>query len=48
MIIEFGFWLTIITGGIGFFRNKKIGIRSGIYSLILPIFLSVLFLSLVV
>lgn len=46
--LEFIFWLTIIAGGIGFYSHNKTGIKFGIYSLIIPIFLSTLSLLVVV
>lgn len=42
--IEFVFWLTVITGGIGFLTSERIGLRVGQYSLFLPILASTVLL----
>lgn len=44
IVVEFLFWLTVIIGGLGFLTSKKLGLKTGSYSLILPILTSLVFL----
>ncbi|GMQ29018.1 MULTISPECIES: hypothetical protein [Cyclobacteriaceae] len=44
IVVEFLFWLTVIIGGLGFLTSKKLGLKIGSYSLILPILTSSVFL----
>ncbi|MEH0153061.1 hypothetical protein V6R21_02885 [Limibacter armeniacum] len=42
--IEFLFWLTVTSGGIGLLQFNKIGLKIGLYSLVLPTLVSITFL----
>ncbi|PZX56097.1 hypothetical protein LV84_02465 [Algoriphagus ratkowskyi] len=44
IVVEFLFWLTVIIGGLGFLTSKKLGLKIGRYSLIVPILTSLVFL----
>jgi hypothetical protein len=44
IIVEFFFWISILTGGLGLFVSNKSGIKIGLYSLFLPIFASTILL----
>lgn len=44
IVVEFLFWLTVVIGGLGFLTSKKLGLKIGSYSIILPILTSLVFL----
>ena len=44
VVVEFLFWLPVTIGGLGLLTSKKLGLKIGSYSLILPILTSLVFL----